>query len=115
MILGSGAVALAAILWGLAQQLRLEREDVVEDPIDPPPFEPMVGDDPGAFEMPAEGRAEGPIDARAARHLGLLEQLQAAIERELANLVLPDGQVPSTSTRAAAVTRTLTSLSAGSV
>jgi hypothetical protein len=52
MILGSAAVALSAILRGLSKQLCLEREDVVQDPIDTPTLEAMVGDDARTFEVP---------------------------------------------------------------
>jgi hypothetical protein len=52
MILGSAAVALSAILRGLSEQLRLQREDVVQDPIDAPTLEAMVGDDAGPVKVP---------------------------------------------------------------
>jgi hypothetical protein len=84
----SAAVALAAILRFLTQQLSLEREDVVQDPIDPPAFETMVGDDAGAFQMPPQQRAQRPVNARATSNLGFFEQLQAAVEGKLAEPVL---------------------------
>ena len=68
--------------------MRLERKDVVQDPIYPPAFETVVRDDPGAFEMPPEQCAQGPVDARATSHLGFFEKLQAAIEGKLAEPVL---------------------------
>ena len=79
IILGSAAVALAAILWGLSKQLGLQREDVVQHPIDAPAFKAMVGDHARPIEMPPEQVAQGPIDPRAASHLSLLEKLQAAV------------------------------------
>lgn len=88
MILVLAAVALAAILWFLTQQLSLQREDVVQDPIDPPALEAMVGDDAGPIEMPPEQGAQGSIDARATSNLGLLEKLEAAVQRQLAQPVL---------------------------
>jgi hypothetical protein len=73
MIWGSAAVALATILRFLTQQLSLEREDVIEDPIDPPALEAMVGDDAGALEVTPEQGAQGSIDARATSNLGFLQ------------------------------------------
>jgi len=66
----------------------LQREDVVQDPIDPPAFETMVGDDAGAFEVAPEQCAQGPVNARATSNLGFLQKLQAAVERKLAEAVL---------------------------
>jgi hypothetical protein len=93
----------------------LQREDVVEDAIDPPAFEPVVCDHACTLEMPAQRGAERPVDACAASDLSLLEELQAAVERTLARSVLGNRHVPRTSTLPAEVTRVLTSLSAGSV
>ncbi len=90
MILASATVALAAILGGLPQQLCLQREDVIKDPIDAPPFEAMVGDHAGAFEMAAKGGSERAIDAGPASNLGFFQELQAAVERKLAEPVLPN-------------------------
>ena len=67
----------------LTEQLRLQREDVVEHAIDPPALEAMVGDHAGALEMLAQRRPKRPVDARLPPHLGLLQQLQAAVERKL--------------------------------
>jgi hypothetical protein len=90
MILGSAAVALSAILRGLSEQLCLQREDVVQDPIDTPTLQAMVGDDAGPFEVPPQGRPQWPVDARTTSNLGFLEELEAAVERELAKSVLPN-------------------------
>src|SRR5437879_13221544 len=109
MILGLGAVALAAILRSLSQQLRLQREDVVQHPIDTPAFEAMVGDHAGAVEVAPQRDAEWSVDARATSHLGLLQQLQAPIPRLLAQPVRVDRQVPATSTRPSAADRPLPS------
>jgi hypothetical protein len=65
----------------------LQREDVVQDPIDPPALQAMVGDDAGAFEMTPEQGAQGPIDPCATSHLGFFEKLQAAVEGKLAEPV----------------------------
>jgi hypothetical protein len=75
MILGLAPVALAAILRSLAEQLRLQREDVVEHPIDSPAFEPVVRDHARALEVTAQRGSKRPVDARLSSHLGLLEQL----------------------------------------
>src|SRR5258706_12543096 len=83
-------VTLAAVFWSLAEELRLQREDVVEHAIDAPPFEAVVGDHSGALEVFAQRRSKRPVDARLAPDLGFLEQLQAAIERELAGPVALD-------------------------
>jgi hypothetical protein len=86
----SGPVALPAILRGLPEQLSLQREDVVEDPIDPPAFEAMVGDHAGAIEMSPQQDAQRPVDTRAASNLRFLEELKAAVEGKLAESVLAD-------------------------
>jgi hypothetical protein len=65
----------------LTQELGLQREDVVENAVDPPAFEAVVGDDPGMLEMAAQGCAERSVDARLSPDLGLLEQLKATVER----------------------------------
>ena len=106
--------ALAAVLRSLAEQLGLEGEDVVQDAIDAPALEAVVRDDAGALELPPECDSKRPVDTRAAANLGLLEQLEAAVERELAHPVLRLCHVPSSSTLPAVVTRALTVLSAGS-
>jgi hypothetical protein len=43
----------------------------------------VVGDDPGMLEVASQGGAERSIDARLSSHLGLLEQLEAAVECQL--------------------------------
>ena len=91
MILGLGPVALAAILRSLAKQLRLQREDVVENPIDSPAFQPMVRDHPRALEVTPQRGPESAVDARLPPHLGFLQKLQAAVEGELTKPVLPNG------------------------
>jgi hypothetical protein len=68
--------------------LSLQREDVVEDPIDPTALETMVRDDAGAFQVAPKGRTQGPVDARPTSNLGFLEKLQAAVEGKLAEPVL---------------------------
>jgi hypothetical protein len=68
----------------------LQREDVVQDPIDPPAFETMVRDDACAFEVPPEQCAQGPVNARATSNLGFFEKLQAAVEGKLAEPVFPN-------------------------
>jgi hypothetical protein len=50
----SGAVALPAVLGRLTEQSRLQREDVVEDAIDPPSLQAMIGDHPGVLEVAAQ-------------------------------------------------------------
>jgi len=115
MILGLGAVALAAVLWSLPQELRLEREDVVEHPIDAPALEAVVRDHTGAVEVTPEGDSERSIDSRAAANLGFLQQLKAPVERFLAEPVFLDRHVPNTSTRPSGLTRAWTSFSEGSV
>src|SRR5258708_22149431 len=72
-----------AVLRRLTEQLRLQREDVVEHAIDAPALESMVRDDAGALEILAQGRSERSVDPRLPSHLRLLEQLKAAVERKL--------------------------------
>lgn len=107
------ACALATILWRLAQQLRLEGEDVVENTIDAPAFKAVVGDHPGPLEVTAQRSPKRSVDPRSPAHLRLLEQLKAAVQRELAQPVPADAHVPSTSTLPAAVTLALTTSRAG--
>ena len=105
-----------ALLRILAEQLRLQGEDVVEDAIDPPPFQPVVGDHARVLEVPTQRAAEWPVDTSLAAHLSVFEKLEAAVEGSLPGPVGTDAHsVPSTSIRPAVVTRTCTLLSAGSV
>ena len=103
------------VLWFLAEQLGLQREDVVEHTVDTQPFEPVVGDDARMLELQPQRRSELAVDAQLAPHLSFLEELEAPVEGELLRAVRPDvHSVPSTSTLPASVTRTCTVLSAGS-
>ena len=68
----------------------LQREDVVQDPIDAPTLQAMVGDHAGPVEVSPQGRPQWPVDARATANLGFLEKLEAAVERKLAKPVLPN-------------------------
>src|ERR1700674_90978 len=106
--------SLAAILRGLAEQLCLERKDVIEDSIDSPALEAVVGDHPRPFEMAPQRSPQGSVHPRPSAHLRLFEQLKAAVERELPQPVLSNAHVPSTSTLAVSVTRTLTRSRRGS-
>src|SRR6266540_1642251 len=90
----SGAGALAAVLRLLAEKLGLQPED--------------VGEDSGALEMVPESSAQRPIHPRAAANLRLLEQLQTAVQSQLAEPVLAHAHVPRSSTLPAGVTRDLT-------
>lgn len=105
--------ALAAVLRALPEQLRLQGEDVIQHSIDAPSLQAVVGDHARPLEVAAKRGTQRPIDPRSPGHLGLFEQLQASIERELAQPVLPDRHVPSTSTLPAPVTLTLTRSSDG--
>ena len=91
MIWGLGPVALAAVLRRLAKQLCLQGKDVIEHPIDPPAFQPVVRNHARALQMAAQGGSQRPVDPRLPSNLGLLEQLQATVEGKLAEPVLPDG------------------------
>ncbi len=106
--------ALPAILRRLAEELGLEGEDVVEDPIDAPALEAVLGDHPRVLELCAQQGSKRAVDPRSSTHLGLLEQLQTAVECELPEPVLANAHVPSTSTLPASVTRTLTRSRCGS-
>jgi hypothetical protein len=86
----SGAVAQPAVLGSLAEQLCLQREDVVEDAIDAPAFETMLREHASSLEVAPQGRPQRPVDASLASHLRLLEQLQAPIKRKLPHPVFPD-------------------------
>src|SRR5690348_3557877 len=108
----SGSVVVPGVLWLLAQQLCLHRKYVVQHPVDAPAFEPVLDDHAGAFEVLPQRHAKRTVDAALTPDLGLLEELQAAIQRKLLQLVRADAHsVPSTSTRPP-TTRTYTLLSA---
>jgi hypothetical protein len=113
-VVSSGSCALAAIFRSLAEQLRLQGEDVVEDAIDSPAFEAVVGDHAGPFELAPQQSPQCSINPRASANLRILEELKAAIERELPQLVHTSTHVPSTSTLPVSVTRTLTKSRCGS-
>jgi hypothetical protein len=89
----------------LSKQLGLQGEYVVQNPIDAPALEPVVRDHAGSVEVTPESDAERSINARLTPHLRLLQQLQAPIQRFLAEAVLLDRHVPSTSTRPSGLTR----------
>jgi hypothetical protein len=59
----------------LAEQLRLQREDVVEDAVHTPSFQAVVGDDAGPLEVSAQRNPERPVNACLTSHLCLFEQL----------------------------------------
>src|SRR5260370_6608839 len=115
MILGLAAVALAAVLRSLPQELRLQGEYVVQHPIDTPALEAVVRDHAGAVEVPPEGDSERSIDTGSPGDLRLLQELKTPIESGLAEPVFLPRHVPSTSTRPSALTRAWTSFSEGSV
>jgi hypothetical protein len=46
--------ALAAVLWALPEQLRLQSKDVIQNAIDAPALETVVGDHARPLEMVAE-------------------------------------------------------------
>src|SRR6267378_3293427 len=98
-------VALAAVLRCLAEKLSLQGEDVVQHAIDAPSLEPMVSDHSSLLEMVAQRCPQRPIDPRPSHHLCLFQQLEATVERELAQPVLSNCHVPSTSTLPVVVTR----------
>src|SRR5689334_10723997 len=103
----SGAVVVPAVLRFLPEQLGLQGEDVVQHPVDAPALEAVIGDDAGMLEVATQRGPQRAIDARLSADLGLLQQLQAPVERELPRLMGPEvHSVPSTSMRPADVTRT---------
>lgn len=109
------AVVVPAVLRVLAEQLSLQREDVVEHAIDPATLQTMVGDDAGQVEVASQPEPKRTVDPRLAAHLGLFEELKAAVQRQLPRPVRPNvHSVPRTSTRPASVTRAWTLLRAGS-
>src|SRR5215831_349445 len=80
--------ALPPLLRLLAEQLRLQREDVIQHAVDAAPLEPVLRDDPRMLERAPQRRTQRSVDADLALHLSLLEDLQAAIQRELAQTVV---------------------------
>ena len=71
------------ILRLLAKQVGLHRKDIVEDAVDAPPLEPVLDDHAGSLEVLPQRDAKRPVDAALTPDLGLLEQLQAAIQSKL--------------------------------
>ena len=106
-------VMVPAVFGILAEQLGLQGEDVVQHAIDPPSLQPVVRDHAGVLEVAPQGAPERPVHASLSSDLRLFEDLQTPVERTLPGPVGPDAHsVPSTSTRPAVVTRTLTLLRA---
>src|SRR6266705_3278070 len=70
---GSGPVVVSRVFGRLAEQLRLEREDVIEHAIDAPALQAMIRDHARAFEMASEQCAERAIDAGLTADLGLFQ------------------------------------------
>src|SRR5262245_28979609 len=100
-----------AVLRLLAEQLRLEGEDVVENPVHAPALQPVVGDDARVLELATEHRPERSVDPTLTSDLRLFEQLQAAVQSELLRPVRGHVHaVPRTSTRPCSVTRACTLL-----
>src|SRR5579864_8706063 len=100
-------VVVPAVLWLLPEEVGLQGEDVVEHAVDAPALEAVIGDNAGLVEVTAQGGSKRAVDSRLAADLGLLQQLQAPVERQLSRFVGRDvHSVPSTSMRPAAVTRT---------
>ena len=96
-----------AVLRFLPEQLGLQREDVVQHAIDAPALEPVISDDAGVLEVASQRGSKRAVDSRLPSDLGLLQELQATVERELPRLVGPETHsVPSISMRPAFVTRT---------
>src|ERR1700716_3088362 len=79
----SGAVGQAAVLWRLTEKLRLQREDVVEHAINAPALQAMLDHPSGTLEVTSQRRPKQPVDARLSFHLGLFQQLEAAVEGKL--------------------------------
>jgi len=86
----SASIALAGVLGRLTQQLSLQRKDVIQDAIDAPSFQAMVGDHAGPLEVPAKLDPERPVDTRLSSDLRLFQQLKAPIECELPGPVTPN-------------------------
>jgi len=78
-----GGRPLPALFRLLAEQLSLEREDVVEHAVDAPAFEPVLGDHARMLQRAPQARSKRAVDSRLATDLGLLEDLEAAVERKL--------------------------------
>jgi hypothetical protein len=58
----------------------LEREDVIQDALDPSALEPVIGDQAGVAEQFAELQTECRVDAELAAFQGFLEHHQAEVE-----------------------------------
>ena len=62
------------------QRLFLEGEDVVQHPLDTPPFEPVVRDQSGPAEQPPQFVGKRGVDPHLAGFESLLENDQALVE-----------------------------------
>src|SRR3989442_62828 len=86
----SGPVVVPRVLRLLTEQMRLHRKDVVQHAIDATTLEPVLEDHTRAFELSPQRDAKRAVHAALAPDLGLLEELQASIQRELLRLVSAD-------------------------
>jgi hypothetical protein len=64
----------------LAGDALLEREDVVEDALNPSPLEPVVGDEAGHSKQLAQLEAERCVDPELTSLERLLQEHQALVE-----------------------------------
>ena len=80
MIGPSGVGAVPAVLRRLTEQLGLQRENVIEDAINPPALEPVIGYQAGVAEQLTELQTECRVDAELAAFQGFLEHHQAEVE-----------------------------------
>jgi len=67
-------------LFLLAEQARLKGEDVVEHPLDPPAFQPMVRYEATGAEHVAKAIGKRPINACSPLGQRVLQYLQALVE-----------------------------------
>src|SRR5262249_7201363 len=104
------------LLLVLAQEPPLQREDVVEDTVDPASLEPVVRDQSAGAEEVTQPVGQGSVHPDPAVGEGVLQELQALVERPHPGPVdtAPGSHhVPKTSTRPSVRTLTFTNGRAG--
>lgn len=84
-----GPVVVARVLRFLSEELRLQGEDVVEHAVDAPSLEPVIRDHARVLQLVPERRAKVTIDPHLAADLRLLQELEAAVQRQLLGAVGP--------------------------
>jgi hypothetical protein len=103
------------LLFVLPEHAGLQREDVVQNAVDPATFQSVIRDQATIAEKVTETKTEAPVDPYLTLRQLVLQELQATVQgTHPSPLAVVSHAVPSTSTRPF-TTRVLTRGSAGSL